>query len=232
MAKLVDYAEDLKKFQDLYSSIEELDPELAEFYTEGEPFPMIRHPLVYSIMHHPIMNKQVNLSLKHKKERIAELEAAGEFDKIIGYYERPYRIDAFAKYSESMTDEQYWKTLGWIWTDTENFHQNADSWREALTSHRPGSNSMMDEDDLAFFESLPEEVTIYRGQSKKYAPGWSWTTVKATAVWFAKRFQKEDSFVYTGRVKKTSILAAFVGRGESEVVVDEEFVQIIAQEEV
>jgi hypothetical protein len=37
-----------------------------------------------------------------------------------------------------MTDDQYWKTLGWVWTDGENLWQYNIILRSMLNAERPG----------------------------------------------------------------------------------------------
>lgn len=204
---------------------EELDPELVPYIDENADFPMLRHPLVYSVPYSPAMNKWINQSLHYKKKRLEELEAEGDLSSILVLYERPYRLDALFKYASKMSDSEYWRALGWIWTDTENFYENSKDWAKAVTADRPGREFMMDEDDRELYNSLPDAITIYRGQTKDHPVGMSWTTKKEIAVWFARRFYNKNGVVITAKVRKKDVIACFAGRKESEVVVAVESVK-------
>lgn len=73
--------------------------------------------------------------------------------------------------------------------------------------------------ELATFESLDNELIIYRGCVKGLNEnGLSWTLSKDQAEWFAKRFDK-DGIVIERRINKKNIVAYFNSRGEEEVVV-------------
>ena len=79
--------------------------------------------------------------------------------------------------------------------------------------------------DKALFDTLPDEVTIYRGTSGisvgKARYGMSWTTDLGCAMWFATRWGEDtrDPVCLKGAIQKDSILAAFNSRNEKEIVV-------------
>ena len=80
----------------------------------------------------------------------------------------------------------------------------------------------MDEDELEFFDSLPDTVTIYRGvtsYNNKKLKVLSWTVDPEVAKWFADRYQQHGQ-VYAATISKKHILAYFGGRHEAEVIVD------------
>lgn len=199
---------------------EALDPELEACVLEGDvsSFPMLKHPLVFSVPYSPQLNTVLNKQLRAKRQRIASLEGMKDYEAILWFYERPYRLDALLFYAGAMTDTEYWSSLGELWTDTENLYQNEKLWKKAVTSKRSGRDALMSETDLAMYNSLPEQVTIYRGQLPKYRLGMSWTTDLEKATWFAKRFNR-GGVVRKLVVDKSSILFCKASRGESEVVI-------------
>lgn len=78
----------------------------------------------------------------------------------------------------------------------------------------------MEPDELSFYETLPDEIMIYRGISKRGSiKALSWTLDMHKAEWFSQRFGKK-SRVYRAKIRREDVLAYFAGRGEYEVVVD------------
>lgn len=82
--------------------------------------------------------------------------------------------------------------------------------------------SLMYESERCFYNSLPDEVVIYRGaKSKEGASGTSWSVDVDIAHKFARRFST-NGFVFKAKVKKSDILAYFDRREEAEVIVNPE----------
>jgi hypothetical protein len=73
-----------------------------------------------------------------------------------------------------------------------------------------------------FFDSLPSVVTVWRGCEQGRERGLSWTTDRATAEGFArgKRYINKNPTLVRAEIPKRHIFAVFVGRNESEIVVD------------
>jgi len=68
---------------------------------------------------------------------------------------------------------------------------------------------------------LPKLITVYRGGQDdfdKLRRGWSWTTHRGVAAWFALRFP-ENALVVTASVRSSSILHGCNERREKEVVI-------------
>jgi hypothetical protein len=65
-----------------------------------------------------------------------------------------------------------------------------------------------------------EKIVIYRGsQNNELGHGFSWSTDKEKALWFANRFSRNGK-LFTGEVLKKDIFAYILDRGESEIIVD------------
>lgn len=82
---------------------------------------------------------------------------------------------------------------------------------------------VMDEEELSVFNSLPDEITIYRGCSwSSGKEGISWTLDKKTADWFARRWldSGERGYVWSAKISKKNIIAYINNRGEKEVIAD------------
>lgn len=66
-----------------------------------------------------------------------------------------------------------------------------------------------------------EYVDIYRwvnSLSTVIGDDLSWSTNKKTAIWFAKRFESEQSCLYHGKIKKGNIICFITYRDENEVL--------------
>jgi hypothetical protein len=180
---------------------------------------MIEHPLVKEIFYAPAMNAHYNAMLKHKQEALAKAEAEGDWHSYIMLHERPYRFDAFVRIAFQLSDKEYWEALRMVWQDSENIWQNKERWDVALRTTKHGDpRAMMTAEELAFYDALPKQVTVYRGHHGVNKNGLSYTLDLKKAEWFAKRYGK-DGMVRRRKVAKSKILAYLDGRNESEVIV-------------
>lgn len=106
---------------------------------------------------------------------------------------KPY-ILTFISYIESMLpDEELGMILGTFWTAIENItgDSNVNGMEIVKWFKRADKKSLMNEEELLVYESLPEEVTVYRGvtsYNRKKEKTLSWTLDYDKAVWFANRF--------------------------------------------
>ena len=84
------------------------------------------------------------------------------------------------------------------------------------------AEDLMNLDERRKLAELPDEIEIYRGVTEKNKDNilaMSWTMKQETAEWFANRFKGKGK-VYRAKIRKEDILAVFLGRNESEVIVD------------
>ena len=108
----------------------------------------------------------------------------------------------------------------------DNLWQYKAEVRRLLTSPRPQRERMMNEAEIAEFASMPDLITVYRGFGKASCrQGWSWTTNRAKAVWFADLDGVKPKVV-SGVVSKSDVIAYFTRRDESEIVVDPKRVRL------
>lgn len=201
---------------------EELDPELAACIYPSVHFgDSIKHPLVYSVMHFPALNKRCNAQLRSKKELLIQAEAEGDWHHYVFLHERPYRVQGFMAVMYKMSDTMYWDLLGEIWIDSENIRQNPRVWQTLMGSKRHGRHAMMSAEELADLAAMPAVIPVYQGHTSRRHDGWSWTTDRTKAEWFAHRFasmEGDPPALTSGTVNKADVITYFARRGESEIV--------------
>jgi hypothetical protein len=120
-------------------------------------------------------------------------------------------------------DADYWRLLREVWVMTDYPHHHIRVWRALFSSERPGRKHLMDSDPegRAAWAALPDEITAFPGFRQEGGHrGLSWTTDRARAEWFARRFSfAGTAMLATVRVPRSAIVAAFGGRKESDVVI-------------
>jgi hypothetical protein len=123
----------------------------------------------------------------------------------------------------------FWKLMGEWWGRCDNIAQH---WPEIdaafvryLKRRRFPIRAAMDADALAFYDSLPQQVEIWRGCYAGNRYGYSWTTDRALAAQFPffNRYRQPDAeanaLLLGGIVAKDTIAFVNTHRAESEVVV-------------
>jgi hypothetical protein len=207
------------EYAKVMASTEELHPDLQPYLEEGAIGLQLRHPLVYLV---PLWgNGHANALYEHKVKGVKDALANNKYSSYIFLHERPYRLDAFTLIQSKLSDTQYWSLLSDIWTDTENQWQGLNKWKQLLSSNRPSRHYLMNEEEFNLLQSLPDEVTIYRGcQAGINENGLSWSLNKKKAEFFANRFGKKG-IILERKIPKSDIVAVLNGRGESEVIWEE-----------
>lgn len=134
----------------------------------------------------------------------------------------PYQLLFFSLNSNNLSEQDYNKALKQIWISTE--YPNADknvSVKESLQLFKKSNPDLiMDQNEKNYLNSLPDEVTIYRGtHTKNNSKALSWTDNYDKAKWFANRFD-EDGYILQATINKKDIVAFFNARNEDELIVD------------
>ena len=143
----------------------------------------------------------------------------------------PYLL-TFIKYTRPYLSEPgHLLAAAWTMDEAPNQDPNlshrslADLFRSVSPEH------LMDAEELRRFQALEDSVTVYRGvtsHNAKNIRALSWTLDRDTAEWFAHRFG-EDGTVYEAQIAKAHIFALFLGRNESEVVVDPQHLEQVME---
>ena len=152
-------------------------------------------------------------------DELGPIEAAERISSRVAKLDRASRISVLIPVLEAAEPDCFWRIFICWWPDFEFPHRwegLADRLR-ALHAVSP-AYEFMSSANQNFFNSLPEKITVYRGGSRDYPLGISWTTDLAKAQWFAQRFDGLNGFVATGTIGKQQIWAVFTDRNESEIL--------------
>ena len=229
---------EIAELKTLAKSLLYLEPEQTEF-----------SPL---IVHHPftssgivgIQDAEGNLRLGNIVESQEDRQRwRGQMEKIIdgcdnafGIYhliEKPYALGFFkyaapflckADYSEMLAD-------AWIRSEQPNHDPNLPQSRLIAMFRAADPKMLMDDQEREAFSKLGDTVTVYRGVRSARSDGlsaMSWTLDKDTAAWFARRYGRQGK-VYEAKIEKQHIHALFLGRNESEVILDPKHLTDITQ---
>lgn len=153
------------------------------------------------------------------EKRIREV---GNYREFLIIMNTPYLPVFFQRTSRYLSISDFSTFLSAMWTYVEFPNADANVTTEEFVSFFKSADPklLMEDEDYATWETLPEEITVYRGISgdgkvKKL----SWTLSEKKAHWFADRWSMQGS-VYRAKIRKEDVFAYFDERGEKEVVLD------------
>jgi hypothetical protein len=226
--------DEVRVWMERMKSTEPLHPDLVPHLYETDVIGMVlKHPLVFSVPYTGPGHS--NLMYEQKTLALGQALREKRWHTYVFLHERPHRIEALVKIQEHLSDRDYWELVGGVWIDSENIFQCIDEWSETLGSPRKYRRHIMDADERRDLRAMPETITIYRGCRREMnEDGWSWTTDRAKAEWFAKRHPWSDGnpLVIEATVPKKHVVAYFTGRNESEIVAYSHAVDIVMYHEV
>lgn len=117
-------------------------------------------------------------------------------------------------------ERKLWLTLlGEFWTNFDDIGRHRRRLREELGTKGPLA-TLMTEDEVEQYGSLPDIVTCYRGCGRHNMLGASWSLERrvANSFPFTNRYRCSEPLPITGRVRKRNILAIKLDREETEII--------------
>ena len=229
---------DLQRVKTLTKALLHMEPEMTEFS------PMI--------VHHPFTNSGVvGLQDEQGDLRIGNIQESTEdkmqwqkqMEKIIDgtsnvfslYHliEKPYVL-AFLKFAAPHLSKADFSTIladAWIHSEQPNHDPNLPRSRLLAMFRAADPAILMDDEERKLLDTLEDTVTVYRGVHSAKSNGvnaMSWTLDQETAAWFTGRYRRQGC-VYKAKIQKEHIHALFLGRNESEVIVDPKYLTDITQ---
>ncbi len=183
------------------------------------------------------------IKINFKQELLDEAINQENWDEVFMIIEKPYRLSWLEENYDLITDEKaYYEFLKDAYIESEfpmvGFYEYEDLLK--LFWHKNYPKLMMDKDELGFYNQLPQEITIWRGirvveELDEENVGFSFTLDKERAEWFAKRFSQDGKgtpMLIEAKVKKDKILSVFLNRGEEEVLVSPDNIEVVSIQEI
>lgn len=144
-------------------------------------------------------------------------------------FNTPYLMHYLLMISEFIYDEQLLSDLlKEIWTHTEfpNYNERNTLYqvKDLFSSCK---NTIMDLEEQAYYDSLPDELIVYRGQyvpkgtkPKKPYNAMSWTPSEQSAYWFVRNRYQPNGILWAAKIKKEDTFCYLNIRGEEELILD------------
>jgi hypothetical protein len=117
----------------------------------------------------------------------------------------------------------FWRIFLAVWSNCDDTWSLRGPLLERLrsASAEVSATEYLGDADRTAFDSLPAEITIYRGCSKQRINGLSWSTNRVVAQGFARGHREipvPEPVLVTALAKKEEILAVNNGRRENELI--------------
>lgn len=214
---------DMKKVNDIAKCLLYLEPEFKEYCTVSHPF--FNSPYIF--LSSDVLKDGCNLSKEEDLQRARdylekEIDKTDQYRGYLLMITKPY-LPVFFKYTKDyVSEEDYNYFLSAMWTSVEFINTDANVSANEFTKifKKSKRELLMEEDELLAYNKLGDKLTVYRGvKPKSSTKALSWTTDIKMAQWFADRWEKNGK-VYKAQIDKKYIFAYFLGRGESETVLD------------
>lgn len=156
---------------------------------------------------------------------MSEIINKNDISVIFSMINTPYKLTWYRYVQSYLSDKDRAYYLTQSWTSEENPNMDANcSIRYVISQFKKCRKELlMNKADLDYYNSLPEEFTIYRGVSVGRNPkGISFTRNLETAKWFSRRFdsETEKGYILTATGHKDKVLAYLNTRHEDEIVYD------------
>lgn len=217
----------------VYASPDDL-PQALRCYAEVVPntnLHVFKHPLWTDLF--PVaVPLPIDELLLRKQEKIDSLLDDDDLRGFVFIHERAFRMDMLNDLWQSGTfdkrPKEYWQIARQVWTDSEQDEDDL-RWTRLLEIPLPHREAMTTAEEWEALSREPERLTVYRGlhgydiedARSSIQSGWSWTLSPKTAAFFARRLRMNGrrGFVAKALAPRASVIAHFLSRGESEIVI-------------
>lgn len=142
-----------------------------------------------------------------------------EADEKLIFEDSYSRLHAIFFMYRQMQHNEWLKLLGEYWSVCDNIATIRTALKSRIGTVGPIAE-MMDNEEQAAYDALPDIVTIYRGCGKKNIAGASWSLDRDIAARFPflVRYKAREPLLVTAKVKKSNILAVKLDRNELEII--------------
>lgn len=160
--------------------------------------------------------------MNYMKDRIQDCR---EVWQILMMLNKPYYF-AFIKFTHNyMSKKDLASVLAHAWVSVEYSNDDANLSPVDIIElmESVDKRDLMTKDDYESYESLPDNVTVYRGVTKfnenRCSESLSWTLDTDVAKFFANRFNTGTGKIYSKTINKSDIVAYFNTRNEKEIII-------------
>ncbi len=133
-------------------------------------------------------------------------------------------ISLFKKHQKSFSDEEYWINLRETYIMQDFAQLDYKELKKLFLSKRKFREKLMDNEEYELLQSLPEDITIYRGGSIEETNsgyGLSWSLNKEIATKFVtikSTLSFEKMVVHEKTISKANVIAYINSRQEEEII--------------
>ena len=138
------------------------------------------------------------------------------------------KFQAFLAIKQLLNGKLYWYALRKAYDMSDNLYVYRNDVKDVFLNNIIGRDSMMLKYEKEYLNSLPNEITIYRGmtieESISNSFGISWTLKKEKAEFFANTYgrnhdtQGKPKTVMEIKINKKEVIAFFKDRKEYEII--------------
>ncbi|MEI8659230.1 hypothetical protein [Vibrio sp. Hal054] len=140
--------------------------------------------------------------------------------KLLRYEGTGRAIVEFDKHKSKLSDYAYWFMLSTLWVSYTGF-SDLKLWKKLFSSNRAHrKHSIMKPSEVITYDELPDRLTVFRAKRPNESDCIAYTLDVNVAIQWALRREVDTIHCYT--VAKADVLALFLRRNESEVIVLEQ----------
>lgn len=180
--------------------------------------PEDREQSIYSIMDN---DAAIPKTIRMYKDSIEKMKNIGS---VVRSVNKPCRLQFLYLIQNELSPDEMGKLLSETWTRISTPYNRGVPLPAIVKWFKKASRqSLMVENELAYYDSLPDEFTVYRGigpESNKN--GLSYTLSLDEAERFANPYQnnRDNGYVLTGTAKKKDVLACLYGLTGPEILIE------------
>ena len=193
----------------------ELHPDLQSHMRDG----WITHPLLKLQYWKPGDNRRSNTLYQLRLQQVESARKSNDWDTFVALHRPTEREMAFYENCEHMDRDDYYRIGGNIWTDPEIIHSGScfvagviNASDDVEIRHQIMSND--ERDELA---STSHRIRIFRSHLDWNRDGFCWTLDRKIALEFAHGYDWPS--LTSAFASKSDVLAYFLRRGESEIII-------------
>lgn len=150
-------------------------------------------------------------------------------NKLLGFGVNSFnRFETFINLIPQLSGKSYWYALRNSYENSDNLYKYRKMVKNCFLKNEPQKEYLMSPEENEYLNSLPEQITIYRGMTEKELRskdfGCSWSLKKERAEFFAYTYLRNfdtrhlSKTVHEMTINKSDVVAFFNERDEFEII--------------